>query len=58
MADFRELAPRPPGSAPATDGGTGATRKTKVAVACETCRLRRVKVRVLFTSPVASGSGS
>jgi hypothetical protein len=58
MADFRELAPRPPGSAPATDGGASAMRKTKVAVACETCRLRRVKVRVLFTLPVASGSGS
>jgi hypothetical protein len=50
-------APRPPGSAPAADGAS-ATRKTKVAVACETCRLRRVKVSVLFTLPVASGSGS
>jgi hypothetical protein len=51
MSDLRFLAPRPPGAAtPQADSGSVA-RKSKVAVACESCRLKRIKVCVPFTSP-------
>jgi hypothetical protein len=44
----RELAPRPPGEAVSLPDAAPMTRKTKVAVACELCRIRRVKVGVPF----------
>jgi hypothetical protein len=47
MSDARELAPRPPGAAHPFNSGS-AVRRAKVAVACETCRSRRVKVCVPF----------
>jgi hypothetical protein len=48
MSDFRELAPRPPGAPPPPEP-LPVVHRTKVAVACESCRGRRVKVRVLIT---------
>jgi len=45
MSNFRDLAPRPPGTAAPASEPANTTRNTKVAVACGTCRLKRTKVR-------------
>jgi hypothetical protein len=56
MSDLRFLAPRPPGEvAPKGESATTA-RKSKVAVACESCRLKRIKVGIPFTTLAAVGA--
>jgi hypothetical protein len=44
MSDLRELAPRPRGVAISEAESANVTRKSKVAIACESCRLRRIRV--------------
>jgi hypothetical protein len=55
MSDLRFLAPRPPGEATPRGESATATRKSKVAIACESCRLKRIKVGIPFTVLLAVG---